>query len=372
MAWRQGNGKLRKDQTDLYGRVKESGQISVEDFEESDDIKFSQDASTNKIKAELQEEVKEIIDSALTSDNFDSSEEIIMDIADNVISFLLEENIKDKIDASLTEEDFASSEDITISKVTNKLTATLSSAIKTILNSALSSSNFASSEEIVMSISSGIIKFYLDNTLSNKITNSLQLPLTTPTAEELVGIDTSKAQTRIAIGEGLAIIDGELVNTNTGSNWDLIWSNNNPSINFDPQDITVPSDAVFILIKVKRTTSDSTISWVICKTINEDSSCVSLQNIGTYAWAGLLRGFKRTSTTKLTIDRGYRLEGNAATTHNEYWIPLEIYVTNSDISNVISVTTSRLLEEKYKQLEDKYNVLQAQYINILSELKKGA
>ena len=142
MAWR--DGKVRKDQTDSYGRVKKEGPISLSNFEDSDDIHFSQSAESSKISAELQEAVKQIINNALSVNDFDSSEEIVMDISE------------------------------------------------------------------------GVIKFLLQNDISNKINNSLQLPMTTPTAMELVGVDTSKSQTRIGLDE-VSILDwyqGKLTTTN--------------------------------------------------------------------------------------------------------------------------------------------------------------
>ena len=66
--------------------------------------------------------------------------------------------------------------------------------------------NFVSSEEIVISGN----KLMLANAVSNKVNNSLQAPTTAPTATELVGISTSKAQTNIPLGNSLALENGHL------------------------------------------------------------------------------------------------------------------------------------------------------------------
>lgn len=108
MASKLGNGKLRKDQTDHYGRIKRGGGgggATVDDFVDTSTIKVSEDTQSGKVR---------------------------MDVASDVVT---------------------------------------------------------------------------------KIENSLQTPLQTPTATELVGIDTTKSQKRISIGDGLQIVDDELVAT---------------------------------------------------------------------------------------------------------------------------------------------------------------
>lgn len=53
-------------------------------------------------------------------------------------------------------------------------------------------------------------KLYLNNNVSNKINKALQIPADAPTATELVGVDTNKAQVNIGIGEGLSLENGTL------------------------------------------------------------------------------------------------------------------------------------------------------------------
>nr|DAO33247.1 MAG TPA: hypothetical protein [Caudoviricetes sp.] len=66
--------------------------------------------------------------------------------------------------------------------------------------------NFVSSEEIVISGN----KLMLANAVSNKVNNSLQAPATAPTATELVGISTSKAQVNIELEDSLELANGHL------------------------------------------------------------------------------------------------------------------------------------------------------------------
>lgn len=66
--------------------------------------------------------------------------------------------------------------------------------------------NFVSSEEIVVSGD----KLMLANAVSNKVNNSLQAPTTAPTATELVGISTSKAQVNIELEDSLELANGHL------------------------------------------------------------------------------------------------------------------------------------------------------------------
>lgn len=109
MAWRLGNGKLRKDQTDHYGRLKNGGGgggATADDFADSNTIIFSQDVATQKVRADIAVDV------------------------------------------------------------------------------------------------------------SNKIENSLQTPLSAPTATELVGIGTDKSQKRIKIGNGLSINEDNELSSN--------------------------------------------------------------------------------------------------------------------------------------------------------------
>ena len=54
------------------------------------------------------------------------------------------------------------------------------------------------------------VEVHLDNDITTEIHNSLQKPVGAPTATQLVGIGTNKAQTMISIGDGLEITNGEL------------------------------------------------------------------------------------------------------------------------------------------------------------------
>ena len=75
--------------------------------------------------------------------------------------------------------------------------------------------NIVDSEEIVKHTGEAD-KLFLNNNISNTINNSLQKPTTAPTATELVGVDTNKAQVNIGIGEGLNIENGTLKATGGG------------------------------------------------------------------------------------------------------------------------------------------------------------
>lgn len=69
--------------------------------------------------------------------------------------------------------------------------------------------NFVSSEEIVVSGN----KLMLSNAVSNKVNNSLQMPTTQPTELLMVGLNTSKAQTNIPLGNSLKLENGHLETT---------------------------------------------------------------------------------------------------------------------------------------------------------------
>lgn len=68
MAWRLGNGKLRKDQTDHYGRLKNGGGgggATVDDFTDTDTIIFSKDVETQKVRADIAVDVANKIENSL-------------------------------------------------------------------------------------------------------------------------------------------------------------------------------------------------------------------------------------------------------------------------------------------------------------------
>lgn len=78
-------------------------------------------------------------------------------------------------------------------------------------SSPVSGSSIVDSEEIVTQKEGDNTKLYLQNDLSNKIANSLQTPVATPSATELVGINNHKEQERVGIDTGtLAINNGNL------------------------------------------------------------------------------------------------------------------------------------------------------------------
>ena len=80
MSWLRGNGKVRKDQTDHYGRVKGDGGAKISDFQDSGSILVEQDASTKKIFFELDDSILE--DSTTIK--------IIRDLVTGKISFKLD------------------------------------------------------------------------------------------------------------------------------------------------------------------------------------------------------------------------------------------------------------------------------------------
>lgn len=67
-------------------------------------------------------------------------------------------------------------------------------------------------DEVVVDIAEdgNSLDLHLDNDISNKINNSLQVPAQAPTATELVAVGANNAQTMLAIGEGLSVNDGKL------------------------------------------------------------------------------------------------------------------------------------------------------------------
>ena len=88
-------------------------------------------------------------------------------------------------------------------------------------------------------------------TTLNKINSSLQLPETTPTNTELVGIDTNKSQVYIGIGEGLAIENGTLKATGGGAKGGIPTVTeseiNNPT--YESENLVYYNGSVYCLIK---------------------------------------------------------------------------------------------------------------------------
>lgn len=68
MSSKLGNGKVRKDQTDHYGRIKNGGGgggATVDDFVDSDTIVVSEDTETEKVKMDIASDVVAKIDNSL-------------------------------------------------------------------------------------------------------------------------------------------------------------------------------------------------------------------------------------------------------------------------------------------------------------------
>lgn len=67
-------------------------------------------------------------------------------------------------------------------------------------------------DEVVVDIAEdgNSLDLHLDNVISNKINNSLQIPAQAPTATELVAVGANNAQTMLGIGEGLSVNGGKL------------------------------------------------------------------------------------------------------------------------------------------------------------------
>lgn len=105
--------------------------------------------------------------------------------------------------------------------------------------------NIVDSEEIVKHAGEAD-KLYLNNNISNKINNSMQLPTTSPTSTELVGIDTNKSQVNIGIGSGLSLENGTLKATGGGggggggtTTQEVLWTNPNPNQGFVAQSVNL-------------------------------------------------------------------------------------------------------------------------------------
>ena len=79
MSMKDGNGKLRKDQTDHYGRVLGGGGggVSPEDFVDTDTIEFSQpEGQPKKIQADLTDAVAEILNNAITPAKLEDTDSV--------------------------------------------------------------------------------------------------------------------------------------------------------------------------------------------------------------------------------------------------------------------------------------------------------
>ena len=87
----------------------------------------------------------------------------------------------------------------------------------------------------------------LETATLNKINKALQTPTTAPTATELVGVDTNKAQVNIGIGSGLSLENGTLKVTSGGGGGDgglnvtqeVLWTNPNSSPQFTAQTVNL-------------------------------------------------------------------------------------------------------------------------------------
>ena len=503
MSWRLGNGKLRKDQTDTYGKIRGGAKPLLSDFEDSDSIHFSQSASTSKIKAEITEVIMEIINNALLPTDLVTSEDITVTVDEGSISFILNESLKEKIEDSitagdlksgssitkvidavdnkikfeinsdiltkiqnsLTENDWESSatmtigknpltnklygaiatdilnkinsslqipsqiatekklvgvgtsrnqidvsmgetmdidsnnklnlkqelkekvlgalsssdledsEDITVEQdeTTNKISFKLITALKTLIQNAVSFINIEDTEDITVSKDSsnkihfnldsdlkdkiddslvysdlesseeiivdkdtetGKVNFTLDNTVSNKINNSLQTPLATPTSTELVGIDSSKAQQRITIGEGLAIVNNVLVAT---SSLIKLWENNNITT-FNPQTITTMSfeDYRYLIFKIKSSTEEDAINYYIIDKNNIKGTISTSMNSDHLYDCSRSYEILANNQIAIGIEIHYWINGSSAQgsgNNNNNCIPLVIYATNNPIGN---------------------------------------
>lgn len=128
------------------------------------------------------------------------------------------------------------------------------------------------SEEIVKHTAEND-KLYLNNTISNKINNSMQLPTTAPTTTELVGIDTNKAQVNIGIGDGLSLENGTL--KASGGDGSKLYLHT----------IKLSWDEIFRLqlCLLSSSATKFTKSQIVNKVINyEFNSSLSIKDPGTY------------------------------------------------------------------------------------------
>lgn len=296
MSWRNGNGKLRKDQTDPYGRIHEEVTPFIENFEDSDTIKFSQSA-LGKVSADLQDEVKEVINNALTDEDIKSSEEIIKSV--------------DETD--------------------NK------------------------------------IKFNLDNDLSNKINNSLQIPLSTPTSTELVGIGTDKSQKRILIGSQFKIDENTLLYDNVIDT----------GIKFE----TMPQPGTPVTIYLSGTIGNKIADMIKAGIKNIKLLFREKHTTEVYDpiyLIGDVTGIIQNPSTPISYNITfilYRTYHYSPTPGVIYKGSLNALGINSSPTGNLSVIlpnslSGQLNDNKIKELENKYNVLNEQYINVLQEINK--
>lgn len=75
----------------------------------------------------------------------------------------------------------------------------------------------ADSDTIVHSVSGDKVQFNLDAEIQSQISKSLVTPMSTPSATELVAVDSTNSQTMIGIGEGLSLENGTLKATGGAS-----------------------------------------------------------------------------------------------------------------------------------------------------------
>ena len=78
------------------------------------------------------------------------------------------------------------------------------------------------SDSIVVGSDGNNIKFELANTINNKISKALVVPMTAPSATELVAVDDGNSQTMVEIGEGLVLENGVLKSTGGGSSEGIV------------------------------------------------------------------------------------------------------------------------------------------------------
>lgn len=242
-----GNGKIRKDQTDHYGRIKNGGGgggATIDDFEDSDTVEFIETAD-GKVSANVDpnktfykkvilnisegeppyENVISLEDAVELANHYLNGEYIIIraveteDSEYNILYSLqsvYDETLSSDIkQLTMTFKSMYSEEsvnqvllDIALSTEEGEEEFTEVQSIMMEIPATPTSDDFADSDSIVWSEDEeGFPKADLDADITNKISRALVTPTTSPTEIELVGIDDNNSQARITLDSNTLEVD---------------------------------------------------------------------------------------------------------------------------------------------------------------------
>lgn len=246
MGWRLGNGKLRKDQTDTYGKIRGGSKPLLTDFEDSDSIHYAQSASTSKITSVIKSEIMEIINNALTASDLVSSEDITIESTYDSISFVLNDSLKEKIEDSITAGDLKNSTSVNkvIDAIDGKVKFEINSDILEKITNSLTEDDWEDSASITIGKNPTTSKLYgaLATDISNKINNSLQIPSQIATEKKLVGVGISRNQIDVSMGETMEIDTNNKLNLKGELKEKVLGALSSSDLE-DTEDITISKDS---------------------------------------------------------------------------------------------------------------------------------